>query len=152
MVISISFLQLGQIALSSGNCWVTVATLRTHGCIDHIEGGLSTILTRFLNDVMFGVQGLNTAGVPLRLGERITLLFARVTNVLADGDGLRQGYSWRGAAGLKPCVKHFNIFKKVSLALFHTRRAALMWQRCRLWNDAAHRIRGWLNTATAITT
>jgi hypothetical protein len=32
--------------------------------------------------------------------------------LLSDGDGLRQALSWRGAASLKPCIKHPNVCKK----------------------------------------
>ena len=122
MVLSVSFLQLGQVALSLGRCWVTLATVRVSGGIDHVAGGWTTMLTGLLTDLLFGVNGLSTAGIPLRVDGRAMLLYARLTNVLADGDGLRQGYAWRGASGLKPCLKHYNCFKRVGVTLPPCRR------------------------------
>jgi hypothetical protein len=45
------------------------------------------------------------------------LLFARLTNLLSDGDGLRMAFDWKGASSLKPCFKHYNVFKKDTLCL-----------------------------------
>ena len=68
----------------------------------------------FLERILFGEAGLSTVGVPVLIGGRERILFAKLTNLLSDGDGLRMGWYWRGASSLKPCWKHFNVFKKDS--------------------------------------
>ena len=70
------------------------------------------MLRCLLEDLLLGEQGLATAGIPVIVDGRPILVHGRLTNILADGDGLRQALDWRGASGLKPCVKHYNVFKK----------------------------------------
>ena len=132
MVLSVSFLELGQASLTQGHAWVTIATARATGVIDSVVGGWSGMLRRIAENLLLGPHGLATAGLPLRIGGLPSLLYGKLTNILADGDGLRQGLDWRGASGLKPCIKHFNVFKKalsgcfnVRLCLTHTRPTAL---------------------------
>lgn len=68
---------------------------------------------RFLEHILVHPAGLATGGVPLVLDDGPIMLFARLSNVLADGDGHMHIWDWKGAAALKPCVKHWNIVKKV---------------------------------------
>jgi len=63
---------------------------------------------------MFGPSGLSSAGMLLHIDGQDRLLFARVTNIIADGDGVRMRWDWRGATSLKACWKHFNVRKKDS--------------------------------------
>ena len=67
-----------------------------------------------LERVLFGQHGLSTVGVPVMIGGQHRLVFARLTNLLSDGDGHRMCWNWKGASSLKPCWKHFNVFKKGS--------------------------------------
>lgn len=113
MVMSMSFLELGQSALTSGDAWITLAVVRTSHVIDAVPGGWSSMLRLFLEDLFFGDLGLATVGLPLFLSsETPVFLFATLKNILADGDGFRQGYDWRGASSLKPCLVHHNVVKK----------------------------------------
>ena len=122
MVLSVSFLQLGQFALTSGDAWVTLAVVRTIGVIDCVVGGWSAMLRVLLEQLFLGDLGLATVGLPLNLSQQApVMLFAALTNFLADGDGLRSAYDWRGASSLKPCLVHHNVLKKV------TRLALAMW-------------------------
>jgi hypothetical protein len=68
----------------------------------------------FLERILFGESGLSTVGVPVLIGGQERILFAKLTNLLSDGDGHRMGWDWKGASSLKPCWKHFNVFKKDS--------------------------------------
>ena len=61
-----------------------------------------------------GTTGFSNVGVPVRIRGEQRLLFARITNLLSDGDGLRMCWDWKGASSLKPCFKHYNVFKKGS--------------------------------------
>ena len=72
------------------------------------------MLRLFLERFLIGQTGTSTVGVPLRIGGQQRILFARVTNLLSDGDGLRQCWDWKGASSLKTCFKHYNVFKKDS--------------------------------------
>jgi hypothetical protein len=72
------------------------------------------MLRLLLERMLSGQSGLSTVGVPVRIGGQDRLLFAKLTNLLSDGDGHRMGWDWKGASSLKPCWKHFNVFKKDS--------------------------------------
>ncbi len=72
------------------------------------------MLRLFVERILHGPSGMSTVGVPLLIGGQERILFAKLTNLLCDGDGHRMGWDWRGAASLKPCWKHFNVFRKDS--------------------------------------
>lgn len=72
------------------------------------------MLRVFLERFLTGSSGFATVGVPIRLGGQPRLLFAKVANILSDGDGIRLCWGWKGASSLKPCFKHFNVFKRDS--------------------------------------
>ena len=57
----------------------------------------------------FSTTGIATAGLPLMLEGQPFVLFARLSHTLADGEGLRAALEWKGAAGLKCCVRHWNV-------------------------------------------
>jgi hypothetical protein len=54
------------------------------------------------------------AGIAIPVAGEQKVVFARLSNVLTDGDGHRLAWDWRGAASLKPCIKHCNVLKKCS--------------------------------------
>ena len=111
MVLSFSFLELGQSALSTASAWITPMVIRTT-MLHQIVGGWSHVLRRFLHRQLLGPMGLASVGVPLTLDGRPVMLFGRLSNLLSDGDGLRQALDWKGSSSLKPCFKHHNVFKK----------------------------------------
>jgi hypothetical protein len=111
MVLSFSFLEFGQTALSKALAWQSPVCLRAT-MIHQIIGGWSHCLKRYLHKQLLGSGGLAGAGLPLLVNGQPMLLFARLTNLLSDGDGLRQALDWRGHGSLKPCFKHFNVFMK----------------------------------------
>ena len=74
------------------------------------------MVRRFLEHILLRPGGLAVGGVPLMLDDGPIMSFARLSNVLADGDGHMQVWDWKGAASLKPCVKHWNVVKKVEPA------------------------------------
>ena len=114
MDLSMNFLELGPAALSQDWTWITPICVRT--CmIRKVRGGWPSMLRRFLQHILLGPSGFCTAGVPLMTKDgEAHLLFARVTALLSDGDGLRQAMDWKGSASVKPCLKHWNVFKKQS--------------------------------------
>lgn len=76
-----------------------------------MSGGWSTILRAVLEHMFFGPKGFCNGGSPVLLNGQHRLVFARLTNVLSDGDGLRQAWDWKGASSLHPCFKHPNVFR-----------------------------------------
>ena len=70
------------------------------------------MLRLFLERLLVGPCGFATVGVPLLIDGEHRLVFARLTNLLSDGDGHRQALGLEGASGLKQCFKHFKVFKK----------------------------------------
>jgi hypothetical protein len=112
MVLSFTFLELGQGPVSGGLAWATPVVVRTT-VLRQIIGGWPNLLRRFLNRILLGANGLATSGFPLQLASGAILpVFARVTNLLSDGEGLRMGLDWKGHASFKPCFRHYNVWMK----------------------------------------
>jgi hypothetical protein len=58
-----------------------------------VQGGYSHILARYLRLHLAGPLGISTAGVHLDLGEKgNAVLFARLSNIVADGEGFEVAY------------------------------------------------------------
>ena len=93
--------------------WITPAVIRSTVLAD-VRGGWSVALRIFLERAMFGESGFATTGCPLIVRGSAVCIFARVVNILSDGDGLRMALDWHGASSLKPCFRHHNVLKKVS--------------------------------------
>ena len=72
------------------------------------------MLRCFLDRLLFGTHGLVTAGMALRLQDQSFAIFAKLHILLADGEGLKHSFDWKGSSGLKPCLTHFNVCKKQS--------------------------------------
>ena len=68
----------------------------------------------FLRHMFLSTAGLSTAGIAVEIDGIPTLLFASLKILISDGDGLRMSFGWKGAAGLKPCLKHGNVLQKNS--------------------------------------
>ena len=114
MNLCMSFKQLGQAAVSQNWVWMNPVCLRS-SVIRLIRGGWSHCMRQFLRHVMLGPIGLSTVGVPITLkGQQPILLYAKLGMILSDGDGLRQVYDWTGSASLRPCLQHYNIWKRDS--------------------------------------
>jgi hypothetical protein len=112
MVISVSFLELQNLkALQVG--WLTIAVIRTTQ-IHLIRGGFSHCLRVLLRRLFDGPLGLRTSGVPILVNGQRQLLYARLSCVLSDGDGLRAALDLKGSSGLLPCIKCKNVLKRDS--------------------------------------
>ena len=112
MNVNFSFIELGC-HLASEDFWFTPISVRST-LISTAQGGWSRMLKDYLVLQLLSDQGLYTAGVPLMLNGELFLLFANLKILLSDGDGLRMALQWKGASGLKPCARHFNVYKKGS--------------------------------------
>ena len=110
MVVSFNFIELGSVLLSRADTWVTPLVI-PHTKLEHISGGFPRVLRDFLKKQLLGPHGLLTVGVPLMVNGAPLPIFAKVQFLLGDGDGLRLALDWRGAASLKPCFRHGNVWK-----------------------------------------
>lgn len=112
MNLSFNFLEVGEDALCRDATWMTPVALRAS--IIQQSRGWSTLLSRYLRLHLLGASGITGAGAPIVIDGQPRLLFAKLVNLLSDGDGLKQCLEWKGASGLKPCFRHFNVWRKDS--------------------------------------
>ena len=110
MALNFSFIELGQDRLWHDESWFTPVLVRC-SIIAQVPGGWSSMLRAYIQLHFFSSTGIATAGLPLMLNGAPFLLFAKLSHVLADGEGLRSGVQWKGAAGLKCCIRHWNVLK-----------------------------------------
>lgn len=91
-----------------------------------VAGGWPHCLRIFLRHFLMGLPGLATSGVALALDGGDVMLHARFAASLADGDGHAKALDWKGASGLKPCFRHYNVYKKAIpwSSYAHIQRAA----------------------------
>ena len=112
MVLSYTFLELGQRAMTLECGWLTPVILR-HNYMEQVVGGWPHFVKRFLELQLLSPCGLATAGVPVTIAGKTSVIWARLANVLADGEGLMKIWDWKGASSLHGCIKHHNVLKKV---------------------------------------
>ena len=111
MVLSFNFVELGSRMLMCEHTWMTPVVIRT----TEMRGaahGWSGMFSMFLTRMLLGPFGMMTAGTAIEIRNRHYTIFAKLTNVIADGDGLRMVLNWMGASGLKPCFLHSNVLAK----------------------------------------
>ena len=102
MVLSFNFEQLGKRLLNRDVTWMTPLVMRHHE-IASIQGGWSRVFRDYLRLHLLGACGAVTSGVPIHLNGAVALIYVKFTHLLADGDGWRIVFDWRGASSLKPC-------------------------------------------------
>ena len=110
MVLSFIFLELCQEKLWHGECWFSPAAVRST-VILRAKSDWSAMLRAYLNVHLLSATGISTAGLPLMLNGQPSMLFAKMSHLLADGDGLRLAFEWNGTSGLKCCMRHGNALK-----------------------------------------
>lgn len=110
MVLSFSFLELGQDKLWHEECWFSPVLVRSK-IIGRAQGGWSGMMRAYLNAHLYSATGIATAGLPLMLNGQPFMLFAKLSHMLADADGHRLAFEWKGAAGIKCCLRHWNVLK-----------------------------------------
>lgn len=117
MTLAFNFVELGRDVMAQDSSWLMPVCLRSSK-IAVIDGGWGHCLRRFLHLLLFGSQGLATSGVALTLQGAPHLLWARVAFVVADGDGHRMAWDWKGASGMHPCLRHYNVLAKALSGTF----------------------------------
>ena len=80
-----------------------------------VKGGWSKMLRDFLEMMLLSTDsGFMSTGVPIQIGDTTALLYANMHLLLADGNGHPLALQWNGQAAIKPCFRHWNVFKKDS--------------------------------------
>jgi hypothetical protein len=113
MVTSFSFLELGIENLGRDAAWMTPA-VALHSSIVQVIGGWSFMLKELLRLLLVGRHGLKTAGVPFEVDGKHYVVFGTLSCLLSDGDGLREALDWKGAKGVKPCFRHWNVVNRTT--------------------------------------
>jgi len=111
MVTSFSFLELGLENLGRDAAWMTPA-VALHTSIAQVIGGWPFMLKVLLRLLLVGPHGLTTTGVPFEVDDKHYVLFGTLSCLLSDGDGLREALDWKGAKGIKPCFRHWNLVNR----------------------------------------
>lgn len=113
MTLGFNFVELGRDVLAHDASWMMPICLRASR-ISLLDGGWGHCFRRFCHLLLLGPVGLETSGVALNLRGVPTLLWAKLGFVVADGDGHRQAWDWKGASGMRPCLRHYNVLAKAS--------------------------------------
>ena len=111
MVTNFSFMELASFG---DHAWFTMAVARAN-LIQTVAGGWSRMLRDLLRLTLGQPSGMQVAGIPLMVKGKHEVIYAKVTCLLSDGDGLRQALQWRGASSNKPCFRHWNVVRPGSL-------------------------------------
>ncbi len=77
-----------------------------------MDGGWAQFFRRYVALQLLGACCLSTGGVSVTLEGQPKLLFARLGNLLADGEGHLQAFDCKGAWALNPCLRDFSINDK----------------------------------------
>ena len=119
LTLAYNFLELGAAGLAVGSTWFVPVSVRTKQLYQAV-GGLSNCLARYLRAHLLGDLSIQTVGVSFVHNGHPYTIWARLTNLCADGEGLKLGCDVRGHAGLRPCTRCQNVLKKDS-GLAHRR-------------------------------
>ena len=119
MVLAYNFREVGAAALGVGSTWLVPVAVRSR-YMAKAEGGLSACLVTYLKTHLMGDLSIQHVGVAFKVDGEIFMLYARLTNLLSDGEGLKLGLDVFGHAGINACVRCMNVLKKNS-GLAHRR-------------------------------
>ena len=81
MVLSYTFLEMGQRAMTLECGWLAPVILR-HNYMEQVVGGWPHFVKRFLELQLLSPCGLATAGVPVTIAGKTSVIWARLANVL----------------------------------------------------------------------
>ena len=119
MVLSFSFREFALLSLTiaaSSSMWFTTCVLQA-SVLKDVDGQWSCIFAHIVRMAFVSEGGgFARAGVIIACRGRVFRLFARVANILADGDGFKQLLQWKGANGMKCCPVCDNVVSKPDVA------------------------------------
>ena len=74
-----------------------------------VDGGYSRVLRDCLTHMLYSPTGFEKGGVMIPVLGRQRVLHALLQALLADGEGLQDTFQFKGASGLRPCLRHANV-------------------------------------------
>ena len=104
MVLGYNFIELGEEVLSKDHSWMIPVVLRTQ-MMNNFQGGWSRWLRDYFRTQLLGPTGLSEEGVLVMIGGAPLVIFAQVTDILPDYDGVRIGWYWKGANAIRCCLR-----------------------------------------------
>ncbi len=119
MNLAFNFLEVGPAALSVGSTWMIPVTVRAYKISESV-GGWSACLATYLKAHLLGDLSIQTVGVTFRVGGRMFTVYARLSCLCSDGEGLQYALDLKGPCGIRFCVRCQNILKTNS-GLAHRR-------------------------------
>ena len=105
------------LSLRSEDAWLCNAVI-PYDKVKLVQGGLSCVLKHFLKEMFEGADSLSN-GVQLE-AEVPLMVFAKLSNLLADEAALKASFATKGASGLRPCLLCKNVVMKGELRLHDT--------------------------------
>ena len=82
--------------------------------MEDVHAGWSQALKLLLRKFSMHESGPARGGIPFTVGGQTYTIHAKVSDIISDGDGHRQGLEWVGAGGMRCCFLHANVFGKRS--------------------------------------
>ena len=140
MTLAYNFLELGPGALCVAATWLIPVAVRSAYMAGAV-GGLSACLAKYFKKHLSGPLGVQTVGVVFNLDGTTHTIYARLTNILADGEGLKYGLDVFGYGGLVPCIRCMNVLKKGS-NLAHRRPGFFVEVGCYIYESRRFILRG----------
>lgn len=100
------FLEVGQAAIAHELAWIPVCFMR-HEDLTNVAGGFSRVLASIIKFIFIGRSSLAHTGAATPYG----LVLANLSCLLSDNEGLKYALNVKGFAGLRPCLKCFNVWQ-----------------------------------------
>ena len=115
MVLNFNFVELGEEVLSKDCSWMTPIVVRTTR-MKIVIGHWSYMLRIFFRMLICGNQGGLTVGVTVMADGMPLTIFFKIAALGSDYDGIRIGWDWKGARGLRMCLRCYCFAKNSGLA------------------------------------
>ena len=100
--------------IQMSSSWMPLFCVRHSIAAHSVPGGTSYIFRQYLRHLFLteriGEKGI-TVALRTRSGNNVVLYF-KISNLLADGDALRQIMNWKGAGGKLPCFACLNVLNE----------------------------------------
>ena len=78
--------------------------------MEDVHARWSQALKLLLRKFSMHESGPARGGIPFTVGGQTYTIHAKVSDIISDGDGHRQGLEWVGAGGMRCCFRHANVF------------------------------------------
>lgn len=111
MVVAMSFREFPTTALQDERSWFTVATIRSVK-IQEVVGGWSRVLKAIIRNMFINENSMGKRGISLSLRGQPVMLWVKLGRLMSDNEGLKYGLDLKGHAGLRPCLRCFNVWMK----------------------------------------